>query len=214
MRTIYVILLSLFSILLFAAPAKSQAVQYSKDIFGGMGIPTPNVAIKTNLLYDLTTSINLGVEVKTGNQYSLDVSASYNPWNFSNRRKVKHFFVQPEFRYWFCEAFNGHFLGVHGLYGQYNIAGSGRGIGIGIPFLNKETFENRRHQGDMIGGGISYGYQWYLSPRLNLELTIGAGYLYFNYKIYECQTCGKEIDHRHKHYFGPTKLGISLMYIL
>ncbi len=34
----------------------------------------------------------------------------------------KHWLVHPEFRYWLCERFNGHFFGVHLLGGEYNIS--------------------------------------------------------------------------------------------
>ena len=29
-------------------------------------------------------------------------------------------FAQPEARYWFCQAYSGHFVGAHLLGGQYN----------------------------------------------------------------------------------------------
>lgn len=77
-------------------------------------------AVKTNLLYDATTTINLGLEVGLADKWTLDVSGNYNPWEFSDNRQLKHFFIQPEARYWLCEKFNGHFFGLHGHYGKYN----------------------------------------------------------------------------------------------
>lgn len=41
---------------------------------------------------------------------------------------MKHWLVQPEARYWFCEAFNGHFLALHALAGQFNVADMDLGI--------------------------------------------------------------------------------------
>ena len=201
MKTVHLVLLTFLSVLLLAVSGNAQSKKYTPN---RLSIATPKVAVKTNLLYDLTTSINLGLEVKTGSRYSLDVSANYNPWTFSGDKKIKHFFVQPEFRYWFCEPFNEHFIGIHGIYGQFNVGG------ISTP----KIFKDRRYQGDMYGAGISYGYQWYLSPRLNLEATIGVGYIYFDYTTYECKTCGKELASKTRHYFGPTKLGLTLLYIL
>ena len=40
------------------------------------------------------------------------------------------------------------------------------------------------------------------------------GYIYTNYDKYECATCGKFKGSQDKHYFGPTKAGISLIYII
>ncbi|MGL5261004.1 MAG: DUF3575 domain-containing protein, partial [Bacteroides sp.] len=77
-------------------------------------------AIKTNVLYDATTTFNLGVEFGLSPKWTLDVSGNYNPWTFDNNKKWKHWFVQPEARYWLCEKFNGHFFGFHAHTGQYN----------------------------------------------------------------------------------------------
>lgn len=161
----------------------------------------PAIAVKTNLLYDLTATLNLGFEFRIGSRYTLDVSANYNPWTFRNHKKIKHLLMQPEFRIWTCEPFSRHFFGVHAIYAQYNIGG----------ILN---MGNKRYQGDAYGVGISYGYQWYLSPRWNIEATIGAGYVYLDYKTYECGQCRRELAHGPKHYFGPTKVGISLIHII
>lgn len=59
-------------------------------------------AVKTNLLYDATTTMNLGVEFGLSPKWTLDVSGNYNPWTFSKNKKWKHWLVQPEARYWFC----------------------------------------------------------------------------------------------------------------
>ena len=63
-------------------------------------------------LYDLTTTINLGAEVRLAPKWTLDLSGNYNAWSFKNDKKWKHWMAQPEARYWLCEAFNGHFLGL------------------------------------------------------------------------------------------------------
>ena len=78
------------------------------------------VGVKSNLLYDATTTINLGVEFGISKNWTLDISGNYNPWDFSDNKKMKGWFVQPEFRWWSCNKFSGHFLGAHILGGQYN----------------------------------------------------------------------------------------------
>lgn len=123
------------------------------------------------------------------------------------KRKVKHWMVMPEFRYWLCERFNGHFFGIHTGFAEYNISG------VRIPFQNKSTQEHR-YEGWATGIGISYGYTWILGKRWNLEANIGAGYIYTKYDKYECKTCGRFKGNQKKHYFGPTKAGISLIYII
>ena len=62
--------------------------------------PRNEIDLKTNLVYDATMSINLGVEVGLGRRWSLDVSGNYNPWTLSGGRKWKHWMVQPEVPKW------------------------------------------------------------------------------------------------------------------
>lgn len=69
------------------------------------------VAVKTNLLYDATTTMNLGLEIGLGKKWSLDLSGNYNPWKFDDETRLRHWGVQPELRYWLCEKFNGSFSG-------------------------------------------------------------------------------------------------------
>ena len=72
-----------------------------------------DVGIKTNIAHWATASPNLGVEIGLGRQTTMDISAGFNPFSFSGGKQWKHWLVQPEFRWWTCERFNGHFLGAH-----------------------------------------------------------------------------------------------------
>lgn len=163
------------------------------------------VAVKTNVLYDATTTFNLGAEVAFNKHFSLDVSGNYNPWTFADDKSIKHWMVQPEVRYWLHERFNGHFFGVHGLYSDYDVAGKS------ILNVMKSDYS---YDGNAYGGGVSYGYQLYLSPRWNIEFTAGIGYVHFAYDKKPFPDNGDMGGHYRNNYFGPTKLGISIMYII
>ena len=166
--------------------------------------------VKTNALHWATAgTLNAGLEAGLGKRTSLELTGDYNPWTLDRdeNRKLKFWTVMPEFRYWLCERFNGHFFGLHSGYGEYNISG------VRIPFL-KKSVKDHRYQGWATGLGISYGYSWLLGRRWNLEATVGAGYVYTNYDRYECATCGKFRGTGDRHYFGPTKAGISIIYII
>ncbi len=167
------------------------------------------IAVKSNVLYDATSTINLGMEFGLGKKFSLDVSGNYNPWvlNKEKRSKIKHVMAQPEFRYWFCERFNGHFIGVHGIYAFYNVGG------VKIPLL-PAGLKDHRYQGWAAGAGIAYGYQWVIGKRWNLEATIGAGWMYTRYDKYQCVECGRFRGSNDFNYFGPTKAGLSFIYII
>ena len=73
---------------------------------------------------------------------------------------------------------------------------------------------HNRYQGHLYGGGISYGYQWIINTRWNLEATIGVGYARLYDSKYPIASCGKKIRSEHHNYWGPTKAGITIIYII
>ncbi|MCC8094572.1 MAG: DUF3575 domain-containing protein [Tannerellaceae bacterium] len=166
------------------------------------------VTIGTNLLYWGTTSPNLSVETALSKKTTLELTGAYNPFNLGEHKKFKHWKIQPELRLWNCEKFVGSFFGIHGFYSEFNVGG------INFPGKILSGLKENRYQGYTAGGGISYGYQWYLSPHWNLEAMIGVGYAYIHYDKYECKNCGRHLKTSHKHYVGPTRVGVSLIYLL
>lgn len=170
-----------------------------------------NFAVKTNLLYDAAATANLGFEAGLAPRWTIDVSGNLNAWPIDGH-KWKHWLVQPEARYWFCDRFQGHFLGLHGIASAYNVGY----IPNDFKFLGNDfsVLTDHRYQGYGYGAGLAYGYAWALSRHLNLEFEIGAGYVYTRYDRYECDGCGKQVASKVPyHYFGPTKAAISLVYI-
>lgn len=176
----------------------------------GTAVRAQEVAVKTNLLYDATTTLNLGVEWGLAEKWTLDISGNYNPWEFSRNRQWKHALLQPEARYWFCEKFNRHFVGVH-LHGAIYNAGK-----LKLPFhIGEDGIRKNRYKGWLAGAGVSYGYHWILGKRWSLEASLGVGYAYLGYDRYRvCPTCKEKTGHEVKHYFGPTKAALSVIYIL
>ncbi len=242
------------------------------------------MALKTNLLYDLTTTINLGYEVALDNKTTLDVWVNYNPWTLGHKwvgiknapaeyverreTKLKHFMIQPEVRFWLCEKFNGSYFGVHlhgGIYdvgalampfgwGRYKDA-SGEYLGTenqemvnsdgktvtGVQYnggtdpyqgmvdkfgedyaknhvlysnADRDGIYTNSFEGWFAGAGVSYGYHLVVSPRFSMDFTLGVGYSYFQYEKTRCTDCRQVIAEEESHYFGPTRLGVSLVYML
>lgn len=168
-------------------------------------------AVKTNLLYDAATSMNLGVEFALAEKWTFDLSGNWNPWTFSNNMKWRHWLVQPEARYWTCKRFGGHFLAGHLWGGQYNI-----GNVDGLPDFLGTHFSNladRRYEGWLVGAGVGYGYAWMLGRHWNLEAEIGLGYAYSRYDVFRCPRCGSMLGSDDHHYFGLTKASISLVFV-
>ncbi len=195
--SLYFILLFLF---LFTVESKGQESQLKVK-------KTLSYDIKTNLLYNATGSMNLGVEFNTGSNTTLDIYGSWNPWIFKNDRKWKHILIQPELRFWPKEVFEGHFWGIHAHYSFYNVSRL-----LHPPF--SAYMEDHRFQGWLIGAGASYGYRWNVSNNWSMEATIGAGYAFLNYDKYQCGTCGNRLGRETKNYIGVTKAGVTLIYRL
>ncbi len=168
--------------------------------------------IKTNLLYDATATVNLGAEMRVAPRWSVDLSGNFNGWDV-NGHKWKHWLVQPEARYWFCDATAGHFVGAHLLGGQYNIGNVDLGS---LNFLGTDLshLKDYRYQGWFVGAGVAYGYTWILGRHWNLEAELGVGWIYTRFDKYPCAECGTKLYSRRPHnYVGPTKLALNLVYI-
>ena len=100
---------------------KNYAILLSFLLGGSAFVKAQDIALKSNILYDASGTINLGAEVGLAPRWTLDVSGNYNGWVRSHGRTWKHWMLQPEARYWFCDRFTGHFVGVHAHGGQYNV---------------------------------------------------------------------------------------------
>lgn len=165
----------------------------------------PKAAIKTNLLILGTATPNLAVEFALAKRWTLDIAAGYNPFQLQKGGINKVGFVQPEVRYWFCNRFEKHFVGLHGIYGRFNIGE--------VDFLTT-TFEQNRYKGWGAGAGISYGYHLPMGKRWAWEFTVGAGYVYLEYDKFRCYECDEFLARKNRHYFGPTKAGVSLIFMI
>lgn len=176
-----------------------------------MPLKAQDIAVKSNLLYDATATVNLGIEFPLAAKWTFDLSGNYMGWKITDSSRWKHWMLQPEARYWFCDRFVGHFLGVHAHGGKYNIGGIDNGINfLGTDFSQLSDY---RYQGWFLGAGIGYGYSWILNKHWNLEAEIGLGYAYTRYDKFPCANCGDKLaEDEPYHYVGPTKAAVSLIY--
>lgn len=157
------------------------------------------VGVKTNLLYDATATINVGVEIGLAPKFTFDLSGNINAWHIKDRH-WKHILIQPEARYWFCDRFSGHFIAAHVHGGIFNVG-------------NLAMLSDSRVEGKFVGAGVGYGYAFILNRDWNLEFEIGAGYAYAPHSRYECGMCGDTIyENRPYNYWGVTKAAVSLCY--
>lgn len=164
----------------------------------------PRAAIKTNLLYLVAATPNLAVEVLLAPKWTMELSAGLNVWNFDDQgRGFRHVSVRPEARYWFGQSFKGHFMGISASYLKFQ--------SVDMP-LGK--LRDNRYDGWAAGGGLSYGYHLPLAKKWSMEFTVGLGVAYTEYEEYSCGMCGVGRGVDSKLYWVPTKLGVSLMFMI
>ncbi|MDR2891037.1 MAG: DUF3575 domain-containing protein [Alistipes sp.] len=210
-RIIPILLAALFFPVFVSAQDVVETPRYEMTMIregsaGGTGTQyLPRVAVKTNLLVMATATANVSLEVGLARRWTTDIAVGYNPFKLQQGGTNQIWFTQPELRYWFCQRFEGHFIGLHGIYGQYNVGKVG--------FLT-DTFRLHRYKGWGVGGGIAWGYHLPMSRRWSWEFSLGVGYVWLNHDKYDCYDCERLIKSDTRHYLGPTKVGVSLVYMI
>ena len=155
-------------------------------------------AIRTNLLRIVTLTPDLGVEWRISPSWGIAVNGSWTSWSWSDKdRRYALWEVTPEVRYYMGEK-KAWYLGAMFKAGQFN-------------YKLSETGK----QGDLIGGGITGGYQLRLNKALALDFSLGLGYLNADYEKYEVidgvrVRKGSET----KDWWGPINAGVTLVWKL
>lgn len=162
------------------------------------------VVVNTEATSDLLMAPNLGLEVVTGNHSSVGVNFLYSPKVLGFGLKLTA--IQPEYRYWFSyRPINKWFIGIGG---------------IGAMFSG--PFKGKYYDGLGLGLGLTYGYVWNVTDRLNVEVHSGFGAFFYNRKEYfegdnydvDYTDNGAQRANAKGYYLLPTRIGISVSYIL
>ena len=170
----------------------------------------PVLFVKTNLLYDLLTCVNVSIEVPLGRK--LSVEATYvNPWwhNMQKHRtlQLRYFAVTP--RYYFGregEQYASFFAGLSAGWGKYDLQLTRHGV-----------------QGTLWHVSPVFGYSHHIARHWKMEYSVSAGYLQTNYRKYtqKYDTPYGDIKvHDYpwvSHTFRsvlPTSINVSLVYTL
>ena len=164
------------------------------------------MAVKSNMIYDILLVPNIGAEFYLGKEFSLDANWMYSWWKTDRRHWYwRTYGGDVELRRWFGKnmvdkPLTGHHIGLYGYIVTYDFELGKRGY-LG----DKWSY----------GGGISYGYSLPVTRRLNIDFSLGIGYLGGIYKEYI------PIDNHYvwqstkkMRWFGPTKAGVTLMWLL
>ena len=157
-----------------------------------------HLSLRANLLRWATLTPDLGLEWRICPSWGIAVNGSWTSWTWSDKdRRYALWEVAPEIRYYMGEK-KAWYLGAMFKAGQFN-------------YKLSETGK----QGDLMGGGITTGYQLRLNKALTLDFNLGLGYLNADFEKYEVidgvrVRCGNET----KNWCGPINAGVTLVWKL
>ena len=157
-----------------------------------------HLSLRANLLRWATLTPDLGLEWRICPSCGIAVNGSWTSWTWSDKdRRYALWEVVPEIRYYMGEK-KAWYLGAMFKAGQFN-------------YKISETGK----QGDLMGGGITTGYQLRLNKALALDFNLGLGYLNADFEKYEVidgvrVRCGNET----KNWCGPINAGVTLVWKL
>ena len=157
-----------------------------------------HLSLRANLLRWATLTPDLGLEWRICPSWGIAVNGSWTSWSWSDKdRRYALWEVAPEIRYYMGEK-KAWYLGAMFKAGQFN-------------YKLSETGK----QGDLMGGGITAGYQLRLNKALALDFNLGMGYLNADFEKYEVidgvrVRCGNET----KNWCGPINAGVTLVWKL
>lgn len=157
-----------------------------------------HLSLRANLLRWATLTPDLGLEWRICPSWSIAVNGSWTSWSWSDKnRRYALWEVAPEVRYYMGEK-KAWYVGAMFKAGQFN-------------YKLSETGK----QGDLMGGGITAGYQLRLNKALDLDFNLGLGYLNADYEKYEVID-GVRVrrGNETKDWWGPINAGVTLVWKL
>ena len=157
-----------------------------------------HLSLRANLLRWATLTPDLGVEWRICPSWGIAVNGSWTSWTWSDKdRRYALWEVAPEVRYYMGEK-KAWYLGAMFKAGQFN-------------YKLSETGK----QGDLMGGGITAGYQLRLNKALDLDFNLGLGYLNADFEKYEVID-GVRVrrGNETKDWCGPINAGVTLVWKL
>lgn len=186
------------------------------QVSDGIRQRAPLFALKTNLLFDLATLLNLEIEIPIGKRWSVAVEAVFPWWLSQDHQSCLQILTgSVEGRYWFpprkaskrglFPTMTGWFVGAYAGAGLYDI-----------------EYQKSGYRGDFtLSVGLTAGYAHSIGKHLRMEYSIGVGYMQTNYRRYEARFL--DLDQSWHLYnqelglfrwIGPTKAKISLVWLL
>lgn len=172
------------------------------------------MSLRTNLLYDALAIPAIGAEFYLGKNLSIIANWEYGWWKSDPRHRYwRAYGGDLALRWWFgkeahTKPLTGHHLGIYAGIITYDFEWGGTGYMGGIP---GGTLWDR----NLKMAGIEYGYSLPIAARLNLDFSIGIGFLGGKVEKYEPSGDWYVWNSNYNlHWVGPTKAEVSLVWLI
>ncbi len=179
------------------AEERAKAVEAARNLSGDRagGIP---LSLRFNLLRWATLTPDLGLEWRINPSWGIMVNGSWTSWSWNDKdRRYALWEVMPEVRYYLGREKRGY-LGAMYKVGDFNYKLSSTG-----------------KQGDLMGGGLTGGYQLKLNDALSLDFTLAIGCLHADYESSKVEDGVRVLTGKDdKNWWGPVSAGVTLVWKL
>ncbi len=155
-----------------------------------------NFAIRANLLRWATLTPDLGVEWRISNSVGFVVNGTYTTWCWNEKhRKYALWEVAPEVRWYLGKARRGY-VGAMYKTGTFNY-----------------KFSHVGKQGNIMGGGITGGYQLAVGKAFMFDFTLALGWLDVDKENYTVKDNRRIFqDEKSTNWWGPIDVGVTLVW--
>lgn len=162
-------------------------------------------SVSTNALGYLNLgTINMEAAMGVSRHWSVNLDLRYNPFTYPGREGVadqmqsRQRTVALGGRFWPWHIHSGWWLAGKAQYQEFNVGG---------------LTEAETREGDRVGGGLTGGYTYMLSPHFNIEAGAGFWAGHEIYTVYACPECGRKVDSGEKNFILANDLILGLVYV-
>lgn len=161
-----------------------------------------HISVSTNALqWANYGTANLEMGISIARHFSLEAGGRYNPFSYSKKSGLTVRNCQKTayagIRYWPWYVFSGWWAGIKGQWSDYSKTG---------------IWRYAVDEGTRFGIGLSAGYTWMISKRINLDFGIGGwGGRQTEYTLYHCTKCMDIRESGPGNFIALDDVAISLM---